>query len=116
NPLLVGRWGRPLRAGRWRLPLVGWLLASAPYRRNATSNRARGWLSPLRAGRSRSPPMQGALAAADHPFVWGLGRSRSPPCRWPTTLAGGLAMASHPYRWPSHGRLPPFLVMFTAKT
>ncbi|RWV88024.1 hypothetical protein GW17_00049926, partial [Ensete ventricosum] len=64
--------------------------------------------SPLRVGRWRLPlvrpwlqpvaPLQGTLATAGRP------------------LAGGQAVADHPYRWPSHGQLPPFLAPFTAKT
>ncbi|RWW03048.1 hypothetical protein GW17_00033820 [Ensete ventricosum] len=68
-----------------------------------------------------------ALVASSRPLVRFLGRSRSPLCRgpwpqsaaplqvarpWPVALTGGLAVASHHYRWPSHGRLPPVLAAF----
>ncbi|RRT43460.1 hypothetical protein B296_00037722 [Ensete ventricosum] len=61
-----------------------------------------------------------ALAASSHRLAGGLGHSRSPLCRgpWPQPAApvGGLVVASHPCRWPSHDRLPTVLIAFTTKT
>ncbi|RWW69758.1 hypothetical protein BHE74_00022610, partial [Ensete ventricosum] len=76
--------------------------------------------------------LQVVVPAGDHcPIAGGLRHSRLPLCRgpwpqsaaplqvgrlWPTAPAGGLAMASHPCRWPSHGLLPLVLAAFAAKT
>ncbi|RWW17967.1 hypothetical protein GW17_00018074 [Ensete ventricosum] len=73
--------GSPLQAGRWRVPLAGWPLVTAPCGhpcgRHATSDHACGQLSPLQAGHSRSRSMLGALL-------------------WPAAPVDGLAMAGWP--------------------
>ncbi|RZS22365.1 hypothetical protein BHM03_00055129 [Ensete ventricosum] len=81
-PLRWRRGSRPLRPGRWRLPLVGWpqpfvLAGLLPLRVAA----------PCRGlGRSRPPLCRG-----------GLGYSRPPPCRWPAAPTRGLAVAMPGY-------------------
>ncbi|RWW18867.1 hypothetical protein GW17_00017120 [Ensete ventricosum] len=95
-------WWQPWPLG---LPLAGWPLAVAPYElavgdrslRRTAVDRPCGRHAASGYARGRLLPLQGALAAVGHPF------------------AGGLAVASHPCRWPSHGRLPPVIATFAAK-
>ncbi|RWW22546.1 hypothetical protein GW17_00013239 [Ensete ventricosum] len=96
----------------WAVAPYGLAIGAAPCRRRAASG-----CHPYR------------LAAAGHPLYrgpWSQPVSFAGPWpqsaaplhvarSWPTTPVGGLAVASHPYKWPSHGRLLPFLVAFVAK-
>ncbi|RZR95578.1 hypothetical protein BHM03_00024438, partial [Ensete ventricosum] len=82
--LVVG--GCPLRAGYWHLLLTDAL---------------------------QSVALEGAALQVVVPASGCCPYGRSPLYRWawplPTAPARGLAVASHPYKWPSHGRLPPVL-------
>ncbi|RZR96918.1 hypothetical protein BHM03_00026023 [Ensete ventricosum] len=72
-----------------------------------------------------------ALAASSRPLAQGLSCNRTPLCKgpWPQSAdplqvarswlaapVGGLAVASHPCKWLSHGRLPLVRITFATKT
>ncbi|RWV97983.1 hypothetical protein GW17_00039192 [Ensete ventricosum] len=72
-----------------------------------------------------------ALAASSRPLAQGLSCNRTPLCKgpwpqsadplqvarsWLATPVGGLAVASHPCKWLSHGRLPLVRITFAVKT